>query len=166
MTRRPTTSPSEIQELLNKGFTRAEIATIKGITKSGVSWHLRQAGVKTLTETLKEALPWEIAGPQVQTNPYRQILLHLEFKATGGKGMSEEKRTKLRSLYERLDEFSMVVRYDPAIPPHPGQKYGGFEFVPRKESDGDLIIRVDKYTKIPVEDRERWSLPAREDWPE
>lgn len=159
-------SLSEIIALRNKGLNDTEVAKVLGITKQGVSWHLRRAGVKTLSERVREYMPWEITGPQVKTNPYRQLRLHLEYREAGVSGISEGDRQRLRDLYRRLEEFSVVVRFDPDIPPYPGQKYGGFEFVPREESDGDLILRVDKHTKIPADGRERWSLPAREDWPE
>jgi predicted transcriptional regulator len=169
MARKRTTSRKEIEGLLDQGFTRVEVAKILGITRSGVNWYLLNTGDKPLeytVERVKRMLPWSISGETVQAIPYRQVLLHLEYSETHGKGMSKEKLRKLKAFYERLTRFSTVVRYDPDIPPLPGNRFGSFEYVPRVESDGDLIIRVDNNTKIPADNRMRWSLPAREDWPE
>lgn len=169
MGRQPSTSRSEIEALEAKGFTQAEIAKIVGITESGVSWHLRHTGGKpreTLVERIKKSLPWEITGDQVQATPYREVLLHLEYCEVGYEKMSPRKREKLRAFYNKLIEYSTVVLYDPKIQPRPGQKYGGFEYVPREETDGDLILRLDKNTQVPEDGRAKWSLPPREEWPE
>jgi transcriptional regulator with XRE-family HTH domain len=169
MGRKPITSRSEIEALLKKGFTQEEIAKMKGITQAGVSWHLRHSGgapSETLVERIKKSVPWQITGTQQKARPYREILYHLEYRETGGNGMSEEKLRRLRGFYRKLTDFSMVVRYDPKIPPRPGQKFGLFEYVPREERDGDLILRIDKNTRVPDTDRAKWTLPAREEWPE
>lgn len=169
MGRKPTTSRSEIEALEAKGLTREEIADLKGVTESGLSWHMRHTGGKppeTMVERLKKSLPWEITGERVWAAPYRWILLHLEFLETRGKGMSDMKIHKLKGFYRTMTERNSIVRYAPDIPPHPGQKFGGFQYVPRTESDEDLILRLDEYTRIPAESRDRWRVPPREDWPE
>ena len=169
MTRTPRTSRDEILRLLDKGFTRGEIAKIFDITEQGVWWHLRQSAGKpyeTPQMRRRKMMPWDISGPQVKTNPYRQLLLHLEYRDTRGEGMSAEKLRKLRTLYDRLDSFRTVVRYDPEISTDQEQHHGGFEYVEREESDEDLILRVDDNTYIPEENRDLWRLPAMEDWPE
>ncbi|MGV9364501.1 hypothetical protein [Amycolatopsis sp. NPDC003731] len=169
MARKPITSRSEIQELLNKGFDRAEIMTIIGISNAGITYHLKYTGGEpelSLVERVKKLLPWDITGDQVRAAPYRNAQWHLEFMEAGDEALTPDKRRKLRGFYKKLEEFKMVVRYDPAIPPRPGQRFGGFEYVPREESDGDSILRFDEHTPVAEEDRDRWKLPPREDWPE
>lgn len=165
MVRKAVTSSSEIQALLNKGLTRTEVAKVIGITTAGVSWHLRQAGVETTAERLRAALPWDVHMPVVKAAQFRAVKAHLEFWETQGDGMSRDKLVRLRAFYTQLTDFSMVVRYDPEIPPRPGQVYGGFEYVPREDADGDLILRIDDHTQVPDEDREKWVLPDRGSWP-
>lgn len=169
MARKPTTSRAVIEALLNKGFNQAEIAKILRLSKAGVNYHLRYAEgepPETLMERLKKSLPWAITGDMVRAAPYRRMLYHLEYRETGGKNMSAEKLRKLRGFYEKLTDFRVVVRYDPDIQPCPGQKFGGFEYVPRTESDDALILRADNNTTLSADSREIWRIPAREDWPE
>lgn len=155
-----------------KGFSYSEIGKMYGITRQGVSWKINHSGGKppekeeTRSDRARKALPWKIVGPQLKADPIRQLRLHLEYADTQGQGMPEGELRRLRSLYDRLTNFSVVVRYDPSIPPMPGRKYGGFEYAPREDRDGDLILRIDEHTQIPEEDRAKWSLPPRESWPE
>lgn len=168
MARNRITNAQEILDLKSKGFNQTEIARIIGVTKSAISWHLRNAGVppeKNLAAKLQDFLPWEITGDMVNAAPYRCSLYHLEYRETGGREMSAEKLRKLRGFYKQLTDFGSVVRYDPKIPPRPGQRFGGFEYVAREGTDEDLIIRVDEHTKIPADSRAVWRIPPKEDWP-
>lgn len=167
----PTRSaPSQItRELVAKfarqGLSDAEIGHMLGITRAGVKWHRDQMGLTNTVTRVKGRLPWEVTGDAVNAAPYRAILNHLEFQETRGVNMRGEKLRKLKGFYEKLDAFSVVVRYDPSIPPRPGQKYGHSEYVPRTLDDDNLIIRLDERTTISADDRHLWQLPARGDWP-
>lgn len=150
------------------GMFYAEIGSVFGVSRQAVYDLLTRTGgvPKTPRHRAKNALPWDIHGEMVNAAQYQNILRHLEAQQGGLARMSKEKRRKLRGFYRTLSEHNVVVRFDPSLPPLPGQAYGGFEYVPRKESDGNLIVRVDKHTKLPRNGRELWALPAEEDWPQ
>lgn len=157
-----------ILALYDGGMSYAEIGSVFGRTRQAVYDTLVRTGgaPETPLHRAKNAIPWEIHGKMANAAPYQNILRHLEAVQGGLERMSKEKRRKLRGFYRTLSEHDVVVRFDPDLPPLPGQVYGGFEYVPRKESDGNLIVRIDKNTKLPRKGRELWAIPAEEDWPQ
>jgi hypothetical protein len=83
--------------------------------------------------------------------------------ATGGKGMSYDKLRRLRGFYKRLREENVVLEHDPELPPEPGfSLHGGFTLRPRRKSDGDLLIRVNKYTNLTEKGRLIWVFPPKD----
>lgn len=150
--------------LARKGVSNEEIARAYGVTPQAISWQLRHAGVPVIrdSERRRLMLPWAITGGLLATSPVRELIYHLEYQENPG--MSDAKKDRLRKFYKRLAEFSVVLRYDPELPPMPGRKYGGFEYVARTDADEDLILRVDDNT--PVTDRAKWRIPPQEKWPE
>jgi hypothetical protein len=80
--------------------------------------------------------------------------------ATGGKGMSKDKLSRLRYWYRKLREENLVLEYDPDIAPIKGvSNKGGFVYRERLRSDADLLIRVNQYTTLTPEGRLIWCLP-------
>lgn len=136
-----------------------------GVTRQYVSWVVDQyPGVtRTPRESVREHYPFIHDGSFHGCIISRLLRHHLEYIATGGKGMSYEKLQRLRTFYERIQNENVVVEFDPDLPPYPGNKFGGFAYRPRLESDGALIIRINEHTKeiTPVDLERFWRVPKR-----
>lgn len=157
----PELSLAVIEELKAKGFTQSDIARMYGVTRQAVSWWKRNYnGRLTPREAANENFPWRVTTDHTRASVYRRMRDHGEYMATGGKGMSEDKLSRLRAFYRTIREDNVVLEYDPDIPPVDGfASYGGFAWRKRRKSDGDLIIRVNKYTELSDEGRMIWRLP-------
>ena len=152
-----------IEELKNQGLNQSQIAAKFGVTRQAVSWHRRHYNGKlTPREELLEAhFPWQVSGSQLMASPYRQLRDHGELYATGGVGMPETKLNRVRCLHNKLRKNNAVLEYDPSIQPQPGFcLYGGFALRPRTPEDGDLMIRVNEFTRLTEEGRKIWRLPS------
>ena len=74
--------------------------------------------------------------------------------------MSENKLKRLRSWWRKLYDDNVVLEFDPNLPPVPGvAPNGGFRYVKRRKSDGDLLIRVNKHTVLTEEGELIWCWP-------
>lgn len=160
----PELSISVIEQLKAKGFTQSDIARLYGVTRQAVSWHKRNYnGSLTPRETVLALYPWKVSKIQERCSFNRRLRDHGEYMATGGKNMSEDKLSRLRSFYKTLREEDAVLEYDPDIPPIDGfASMGGFALRKRRKSDGDLLIRVNKYTNMSDEGRIIWKFPPIE----
>ena len=143
-------SLSDIEDLKGKGLNQSEIAEVYSVTKQYVSWIKHTYGGKmTPRETVKKEFPFQVPSEMAQASPHRRLRDHGEFMATGGKGMDEDKKARLRTFYKKLREENLVVEFDPTIPPIPGvSTKGGWAFRRRVSGDGELLIRVNKYTRL------------------
>jgi hypothetical protein len=157
-------TPAVIQELLNQGNTRSDIARMHGVSRQYINWiETNYGGVsKTPRQATKDSFPYETGGGYHGSIIERLLRHHLEYMATGGKGMSRDKLQRLRSFYTKLQRDNTVVVFDPEILPSEGNKFGGFAYVGRLDTDEGLIIRVNQYTKpLSPEDKELWRMPPR-----
>ena len=157
----PPLTVTVIDELKSKGFTQSDIARMYGVTRQAVSWHKKMYnGHHTPRETVLANFPWKVSSLQGRCSAFRRLRDHGEYVATGGKGMSDEKLSRLRGFYKTIREENVVLEYDPDIPPIDGfASEGGFRWVKRTKRDGDLLIRVNKYTDMSDEGRMIWRLP-------
>lgn len=151
-----------IESLKNKGYSQADIARMFGVTRQAVTWHKKEYGGRlTPREMVLQHWPWSVPVEMGQSSPCRRLRDHGEYMATGGVGMSEDKLSRLRSFYERLNSY--VVEFDPEIPPEEGVSLaGGFAFRKRRKSDGDLLIRVNEHTFLTEEGKRIWRFPPVE----
>ncbi|WP_165960630.1 helix-turn-helix domain-containing protein [Actinocrispum wychmicini] len=160
---RKTDLTSEIVgKLLAEGLTQTQIAIEHNISKQTVSALAKDAPnrVKTPRQAVQENFPWpDMASQFKETSHYRQVVLHGEYIATGGEGMSRDKLARVVSFYKRLRDDNVVIVFDPEIPPS-SNKAGGWGYLPREEGDADLILRVNRYTVMTDEGREIWRMPA------
>lgn len=154
---------SVIEELRRKGYNQTEIAEMHGVTRQAVSWHkVEYGGERTPRQIVNEAWPWKTTAAHSQTKPFQRLRDHGEYMATGGKGMNYDKLVRLEGWYKRLREENIVLEFNPNIKPIPGvSPMGGFRYVPRTEEDGDLLIRVNRYTKLTDEGRMIWRWPPQ-----
>ncbi|WP_158881943.1 hypothetical protein [Amycolatopsis anabasis] len=153
--------------LINQGLSPTEAAKALGESKQLINYHLSKANYKSPVRVAQENIPWKDISPEHKhTEPFNRVLNHLEYVATGGRRMSKTKRQRLRQWYDRLKRFEVVLVHDPNIPPSPGMKAGGWDYVPRLPEDDDLIIRVNKYATMSDEAYELFRLPDENKWPE
>ncbi len=161
----PELSLAVIEQLKAKGFNQSRIAELYGVSRQAVSWHLRTYnGTRTPRQQVLEAnFPWKVSQEHERCSAQRRLREHGEYMATGGKGMSEDKLSRLRGFYKMLRDQNAVLEYDPSIPPIDGfASRGGFALRPRRKKDGDLLIRVNEYTDLSDEGRMIWRFPPRE----
>ncbi|WP_190822000.1 XRE family transcriptional regulator [Saccharopolyspora pogona] len=151
----------KINPKTGKHYNGNEIAEIYGTTRQNISyiWRKEENRPKTARERVMEHYPWK-QGARFHTNWLNlKMRDHAEFMATDGKGMSEVKLQELLWFYQQLERENAVVEFDPNIPPSRPDGVGGFALRPRKPSDGDLIIRVNKYTNLTPEGMDLWIFP-------
>lgn len=154
-------TPALIEELKRKGLNQAQIARQFGITRQAVSEMKRKHGKysRTPREQALDHFPWRVPVGQQECTPDKRLRDHAEYVVTGGKGMEGWKLERLRAFHDRLAADDLVVEHDPTLPPVEGIGCGGWRYVPRVASDGDLIIRVNEYTTLTEEGRTMWTRP-------
>lgn len=155
-------STEVVAALLNQGFTQSEIADLLHTTRQVINYHAKKIGWKDPSKQVTELLPWQDLTPnERKATPYVMLHNHVEYMIFGTKTMSDNSISRLRSWYKtRIQEYDVVVEYDPNIPPSPNQKFGGWRYVPRTAEDGDLIIRRNKYTKLSETQEALFKLPT------
>ena len=153
-----------VEDLKAKGYNQTEIAEMFGVTRQYVSWIKHTyGGSRTPREIVLESWPFEVPAELSQTSPYRRLRDHGEYIWAGGKDMTQDQLSRLRSFYKKLRDEDLVVEFDPAIPPIPGvSNKGGWAFRRRVPGDGDLLVRVNKHTRLTEEGRRIWRFPPRD----
>jgi hypothetical protein len=167
-------TPDGILELFRTGKakTQNDVALHFGVKRQAVSQMMKRHGIRrnpTPREVALEHYPWETGVAFNDAYENRCMRDHAELMATGGKGMSEWKLERLRKFYKLLQENDEVIEFDPSIPPperreanfNGPRSVGGFAWRKRRPSDGDLIIRVNKHTKLTEQGRMLWRFPPR-----
>jgi predicted transcriptional regulator len=165
MVRPAKVSIKEIEAIRNSrpGLSFQEIGDILGVTRATVSYQVRNhGGTLTPRQLVRDHFPYEVPAAQ-QTGLYKRLRDHGEYFFSAGKGMSDNKLSRLRAFYKRLRDENVVIEYDPDIPPQPGLSItGGWALRPREESDGPLLIRVNQHTKLTDEGNSIWAFPQRD----
>lgn len=150
-----------IEELRRKGYNQSEIAEMYGVTRQAVSWHKYEyGGHLTPRQIVNKAWPWKTNNWHGKAKPYQRLRDHGEYMATGGKGMSDDKLSRLHNWWQFLRDNDVVLEFDPDIPATPGiAPYGGFAYRRRLPSDKDLLIRVNRHTNLSEEGEMIWRWP-------
>ncbi len=154
-------SLAEIEDRKIKGYNQTQIAEMFGVSRQAVSWHKRTyGGSRTPRQIAQEAWPWQTTHLHGKATPYKRLRDHAEFMTTDGRGMSEDKLSRLRSFYRKLRKENLVVEFDPDLPPEAGvSPHGGFAYRQRTVEDRHLMIRVNDHTQITDDGREIWCFP-------
>jgi hypothetical protein len=162
-------TPEVIRSLRNKTnpdtgkpFTKADIARMFDVTRQYVGWVINQYGgvEQTPREKARGMFPWIVPTYFNRSTPAMRLRDHLEYMVSGGKGMDDRKLTLLRGFYKKLAEEGLVVEYDPSIPPSEGIFTGRWAYRTREERDGDLLIRLNEYSRdLTAEERIVWRFP-------
>jgi hypothetical protein len=161
-------TPALIDELLIKGHSVTEIGKMFNTSRQNVSqMRRRRTGFyqSPRERVLEQNFPWKVPHAFGQMGLRRAMRDHGDFMATGGKGMAEGALARVRALYRKLTELDAVVEFSPDIPPNEHSSAGGFRLVSREDSDGDLMIRVNRHTTLTEEGKMIWRVPRRDLWP-
>ncbi|AXH46809.1 immunity repressor [Mycobacterium phage Acolyte] len=154
--------PSVIEELRRKGYNQSQIAEMHGVTRQAVSWQKKTYGGRLTTrQIVQQAWPWQTTKAHGKSKAYQRLRDHGEYMRVGDfSTMSEDKKKRLLSWWKMLRDKDVVLEFDPNLPPEPGvAPHGGFRYVPRKASDDDLLIRVNKYTNLTEQGEMIWCWP-------
>ncbi|KRD08604.1 hypothetical protein ASE48_08550 [Mycobacterium sp. Root265] len=152
---------SVVEDLRRRGYNQSQIAEMHGVTRQAVSWQKKTyGGSLTPRQIVQKAWPWKTSDAHGKSKAYQHLRNHGEFMATGGRDMNEDKINRLKSWWQKLRDENVVLEFDPSIPPIPGvSPHGGFRYVPRLASDGDLLIRVNEHTDLSDEGEMIWCWP-------
>jgi hypothetical protein len=155
---------STIEELRRKGYNQSEIAEMHGVTRQAVSWQkLNYGGRLTPRQIVNKAWPWKTTDLHGKSKAFQRLRDHGEYMATGGRGMNEDKMTRLRAWWKKLRDENLVLEFDPKIPPIKGvSPHGGFAYRQRVKADHDLLIRLNEHTNITEEGMMIWRFPEGE----
>ncbi len=85
------------------------------------------------------SFPWQLPDEHTRDDHARMIRYHLQYMATGGRGMSAQVLAELDEFYRQLRADDLVVDYHPAK---------GFTTRPRRNADGDLIVGANEHTHV------------------
>ena len=143
-------TPEFLRAAHNAGYSQADVARATGFTQQWVSAVKIAGGLDwgTPRELSRKSWPWQVPSHLQQNFLHKVMRNHAEYMASGGKGMKEYKLRQLRRFYNYLKRENVVVEYDPSIPANHSASTGGWAYVPRLQSDGDLIIRVNGHTSL------------------
>lgn len=155
-----------VRQLRNQGMNFAEIAREFGVTRQAVSYLWRKYdGSLTTRQKVAAEMPFVVPDQFSRAAPLQRLRDHLEYMMTlDDPKLSEDRRRRLRTFYKKLREENWVVEYDPGFSPIPGVcNTGGFAYRSREPRDGDLLIRVNKYTNLTeYGENELWHFPPHE----
>lgn len=157
-------SREEIIRLLDRGFTRVEVAEIYNTTPQNVNYYLNQKGPKYLDprQRAMKHVPWKIKKEHKESAPFHRIRNHIKFITLGSQRMSGEERDRLRNWYRSLKDLNLVLEYHPDVSPTLSITTGGWRYVQREDRDGDLLIRVNDHTHMSDEAYEYFRFPDEE----
>lgn len=141
------------------GWTYERIGALLDITKQGVKWRVNKyyTTVRQTVNRYMEAFDG-LGGDHSAAYMCRLVRWHLSVRVEPDY-LNQGQLDRLWTLYRRLRDEDLVVEYDPSIPYHEGDKYGGWRYTEREESDGDLLVRENDDTTIKPEDRWIWTFP-------
>lgn len=171
---RPVLTPAIVEQMkrqvnpdTGKRYTQSDIAKRWAVSRQRVSQvkYMTDSYSQTPRERAMEAFPWHVPTEFQRASPDKRLRDHGEFQATGGKNMEQWKLDRLRSFLKMLRDEGLVVEFDPTIAPYEGMSTGGWVYRDRKDSDGDLIIRVNEYTELTELGRRIWVFPHEGRWP-
>lgn len=140
--------PESVFELRGLKVPAAEIAKHFGVSRNAI-YKILKARPDLLDQKLKAELmrlsPWKDVDEEHMKMAQRQYVTHhIEYMLTNGQGMEQYKRMRLRHFYKELGEpdLERVLTYDRDAPRNEWSSNGGWVYVPREGSDGDLIVRT------------------------
>jgi len=96
--------------------------------------------------------PWDVPKKFRTLAPYRNLYAYGRYVASDWNSLTDAERERVLAFHNRMLPGDVVLEFDPNT---------GFEYVPRSKSDGNLVFRVNEYTKKPSEVGKRiWRRPT------
>jgi hypothetical protein len=108
------------------------------ITVAGVASYRSRHGLTRRQVRADDLVPWFVEEPH--RNLYLLEMLRLEARIRAGAKLSERELKRNRNFRENLAAADAVVHYDPT-------SEAGFYYVPRLETDDDIIRRPAQPTR-------------------
>lgn len=158
-------TPAMIEAYKRRGLNQSDIAEIHGVTRQRVSQikHQTDRYTRTPRELARDIFPFKVPKePYQHAAPDKRLRDHAELMVAGVKGLSFEKKRRLRWFYEKLKRENLIVEFDLSNPPTPGIKQGGYIYAPRKSDDGDYLVRFNEDCELTEEQRLLWRFPPIE----
>jgi hypothetical protein len=131
-------SKAELERYLREGLTQQQVAdaweekTNIRVSRSTIGMAIARYGLEPprTRQRYEETLPWRISMEHRMHNDAR--MLRAEARRRRGLALPEKTKRLLTKWRQALDEAEAVVVYDP-------DTAEGFHWVPRRESDDDII---------------------------
>lgn len=153
----------EIEALRRSGMTNVQIAELAGLTPARISQIRKEHGgdLSPRQKAMKH-MPWETSQKYHSVSALRCARAHLVYMAAGQKELTDREVIALRNWYQMLEDYGVVLEFDPEIPPIVGvSKVGGFRYVKRTPEDEDFVIRVNDATTLTDEGDSLWRMPPK-----
>lgn len=157
-------TPDLVMKLIDEGHSQSEIARQFEVSRQLVHKLAKQGGHRPVVSTVTENLPWKVDRRFYQNTAYQamRLLGHYYLDPDGIKGSS---RSKLLSFLRKLEQFNLVIDYDPSYPAVPGlMNTPGFKYCSRESRDKSYVMKIKPDTRITRVGRYMWKMPTV--WPE
>lgn len=143
MTDLPTPKDSELgrvperaalEQLLGAGLTQKQIAERYQVSRSAIAMAISRLGLRSARprERYMDTLPWTLSPRHRYDRDAKN--LRLEGRRRRGLSLSDEEIQRLTAWRAELDRLNAVIVYD-------ARTESGFYWLPRNESDDDIIRR-------------------------
>lgn len=137
-----------VYELLSiDGMSVVKVAKEFGVSRAAIYKHTK-GRKEVLPQNLKSEImrlsPWkDVETDHAKAGQRAYIAHHIEYVLSGFRKLDDWKMSRLRYFYRELgDPQDKVLTYDRNEPPNQWSSTGGWKYVPREDSDGDLILRT------------------------
>lgn len=133
-------TPDIIRNRYAKGLGPTEIAREFGCSRQAVSDMAKKYGIEfdKVRNLVHDNFPWDVPGKYRTHAAYRNMWAYGRYFAGGWDSLTDAEQQRVIAFHNRMLPGDVVIEFNPNT---------GFEYVPRKESDGDLVFRQNLYSK-------------------
>jgi len=153
-------TPELVIYLMNNGHRQVDISREYGVSRQYVHKLAKDAGYTSPIGMVRDNMPWEV-DPSFNRNATL-----VAFRLVGHIALAPDKLTKdsvdrAKGLLKRLEQFNVVVDYDPAYPPIMGlTNTPGFAYVPRTDEDENFIMKIKPSVRVTPLGNKIWRIPS------
>lgn len=150
----------ELADLRAGRLSQADLARAKNLTPMTVSRRLKklQGAPVPVKNLIAPFLPWTVSAEHKNNYKYRTARDHLRVTIADDQ-LTDDRARDLRNMYAKLRGEDLVLVYNPRKQPNREGLTGGFQYVPRRNTDEDLIIRVPDPEWWTDERKAAWRFP-------
>ncbi|MEV6638053.1 hypothetical protein AB0M54_45755 [Actinoplanes sp. NPDC051470] len=132
---------SVLAQLVNQGWTYAQIAERFDVGEQAVYRQMQRAGLTKPRNDHSDVIPWRVAQRHQWATPMRY--LRLWGRRKHNEAMTEAEARQLDGWLAGMREADVVVAYDKDFPPNDASAQGGFYYSRRRPTDGkDSLVRM------------------------